>query len=75
MRDGRVVKGVQFHGLRDAGDPVEQVGDDAIGGFIIMLSNNIPCLPYVTICFHKHSIIIIKYNKVQYNHTIPHTGT
>ena len=25
VRDGRVVKGVKFQGLRDAGDPVEQV--------------------------------------------------
>ena len=25
VRDGRVVKGVMFQGLRDAGDPVEQV--------------------------------------------------
>lgn len=24
VRDGRVVKGVQFQGLRDAGDPVER---------------------------------------------------
>jgi imidazole glycerol-phosphate synthase subunit HisF len=24
VKDGRVVKGVQFVGLRDAGDPVEQ---------------------------------------------------
>jgi imidazole glycerol-phosphate synthase subunit HisF len=24
VKDGRVVKGVQFEGLRDAGDPVEQ---------------------------------------------------
>ena len=24
VRDGRVVKGIRFQGLRDAGDPVEQ---------------------------------------------------
>ena len=24
VKDGRVVKGIQFEGLRDAGDPVEQ---------------------------------------------------
>ena len=26
VRDGRVVKGVRFQGLRDAGDPVELAG-------------------------------------------------
>src|SRR3569623_1783235 len=32
VKDGRVVKGVQFVGLRDAGDPVEQArGYDAAG--------------------------------------------
>ena len=26
LRDGRIVKGVRFQNLRDAGDPLEQVG-------------------------------------------------
>src|SRR3978361_983774 len=33
VKDGRVVKGVRFEGLRDAGDPVEAAkGSDAAGG-------------------------------------------
>jgi imidazoleglycerol phosphate synthase cyclase subunit len=32
IRDGRVVKGIRFSGLRDAGDPVEQAAAYAAGG-------------------------------------------
>lgn len=32
VRDGRVVKGVRFQGLRDAGDPVEQAARYAVEG-------------------------------------------
>ncbi|MCP4496596.1 MAG: imidazole glycerol phosphate synthase subunit HisF, partial [Phycisphaeraceae bacterium] len=32
VRDGRVVKGVRFQGLREIGDPVEIAGRDADAG-------------------------------------------
>ena len=53
VRDGRVVKGVQFHGLRDAGDPVEQVIDDAICLFYYYYAMEILHVCHTeTVCFH-----------------------
>ena len=41
MKDGRVVKGVNFVGLRDAGDPVEQaIIYDAAGRRRTLLSRH-----------------------------------
>ena len=36
VRDGRVVKGVNFVNIRDAGDPVEVDADDEEYGLVIM---------------------------------------
>lgn len=67
IKDGRVVKGVKFLGLRDAGDPVEvaKVYDDQLADELVFLD--------ITASFEKRKTLIELVEKIAKNIFMPFT--